>query len=210
MLVLEGMFANYDRLPLVARPAKFTHDQLLDAARDAVALHGRAATLGQVCAIVGAPTGSVYHRFPTRDHLFVALWLRAVRRFHVGLLDAAALPDVHGALAAAVLHIPRYCREHPAEALALTLYRQQVLARTAPADLADDVRTVNDRIAAATADLCRRRYGTVSEHLLTVVTTAVRQCPYGLVRPYVGGEVPQWLDDAVLASSTAILALADS
>lgn len=194
----------------MARPAKFTPDQFLDAARDAVALHGRDATLGQVCALVGAPTGSVYHRFPTREHLFVGLWLRSVRRFHVGLLEAAALPDGRAALAAAALHIPRYCREHPSDALALTLYRQQVLVRSAPADLADDVRSVNDRIAAATGDLCRRRYGTVSEHLLTVVTTAVRQCPYGLVRPYVGGEVPQWLDDAVLASSTAILDLGDS
>lgn len=193
----------------MARPAKFSHDEILDAARDAVALHGTAATVAQVCALAGAPTGSVYHRFPTREHLFVTLWLRAVRRFQEGLLEAAALPDADEALAAVAVHIPRWCREHPAEAKALTLYRQQVLVRHAPAELVDEVRTLNEAVDAAGRALCRRRYGRTTKHLQALVLTAVRQCPYGLVRPYVGGDVPRWLDDAVLAASAAILALGD-
>jgi AcrR family transcriptional regulator len=193
----------------MARPAKFTHDDVLDGALAAVAVHGPNATLGDVCAQIGAPVGSIYHRFPTREHLFVQLWLRAIRRFHVGLLEAAAVEDPREALTASAVHIPRYCRDHPDEALALTLYRHQVLVTTAPADLAAEVRTVNDQVIAAMQQLCHRRYGRTTDHLLALVATAVQQCPYGLVRPHVGAPVPAWLDEAVAAASTAILALGD-
>jgi AcrR family transcriptional regulator len=194
----------------MARPAKFSHDDLLDAALAAVVAHGRDATVSDVCACVGAPVGSVYHRFPTREHLFVQLWLRSVRRFHVGLLRAAALDDPHEALTACALHIPRYCRAHPDEALALTLYRHQVLLTTAPQDLLAQVQTLNDPVVRELRRLCRLRYGRTTPHLLTVVRTAVQQCPYGLVRPHVGGRVPTWLDDAVAVASSAILNLYDA
>lgn len=193
----------------MARPAKFTPDRILDGALAAVATHGTTATLGDVCTAIEAPIGSVYHRFPTREHLFVRLWLRSIRRFHVGLLEAAAVDDPRSALAACAVHVPRYCRAHPDEARAMTLYRQPVLVSTAPDALADEVRTVNDTVITAMKRLCRRRYGRATPQLLTLVATAVQQCPYGLVRPYVGGPVPAWLDDAVLASSAAILALGD-
>ncbi len=52
-------------------------------------------------------------------------------------------------------------------------------------------------------DLCRRRYGRVTPHRLELITTAVQQSPYGLVRPYVGGDVPSWLDDVVVAAANA-------
>jgi AcrR family transcriptional regulator len=193
----------------MARPAKFTRDQIIDGALAAVAVHGKNATLGHVCAGLGAPVGSIYHRFPTREHLFVDLWLRSIRRFHVGLLEAATTPDPGGALAACAVHIPRYCREHPGEALAMTLYRQRVLATEAPEELVEDVRTLNDAVQVAMRRLCSKRYGRVTDHRLILVGTAVQQCPYGLVRPYVGAAVPPWLDDAVVVSSTAILALGD-
>jgi AcrR family transcriptional regulator len=193
----------------MARPSKFSHDQLLDAARAAIARHGTNTTIGQVSEEIGAPVGSIYHRFASREELFVSLWLRAIHRFHVGLLAAAEIDDARQALAASAVHIPRYCREHPDEALAMTLYRQKVLVTTAPASLLADVRTVNDDVIAAMTALCARRYGTATDHRLILVAMAVQQCPYGLVRPHVGADVPLWLDDVVLASSLAILALGD-
>lgn len=193
----------------MARPAKFTAEQILDGALVAVGRHGTHTTLGQIGEQVGAPSGSLYHRFPTREHLFVSLWLRAVGRFQAGLLSAAALDDPRAALSACAVHIPRFCRDHPDEAVALTLYRQQQLVTSAPADLRTLVRAINDNVFAAYRDLCARRYGRVDDALMTLLATAVQQCPYGLVRPYVGRVVPDWLDEATLVASTAILALGD-
>jgi len=193
----------------MARPAKFTHDQILDAALAAVSRHGVHATIGQVSEEIGAPVGSIYHRFASREDLFVTLWLRSIRRFQVGLLAAAAMDDARAALTATVVHLPRYCRRHPDEALAMTLYRQQSLVATAPASLVAQVSTVNDEVEAALAELCARRYGQVTDQQRMLVAMAVQQCPYGLVRPFIGGDVPLWLDDVVAASSSAILALGD-
>ncbi|MGH3500910.1 MAG: TetR/AcrR family transcriptional regulator [Nocardioidaceae bacterium] len=194
----------------MARPTKFTRDQILDAARSAVLHHGRGASVAQVSDEVGAPVGSIYHRFASRDELFISLWLRAIHRFHVGLLDAARFGDARTALTASAVHIPRYCRSHPAEALAMTLYRQRTLVTTAPTSLAEAVSTVNDDAVAAMTTLCRQRYGRATRHRLDLVATAVQQCPYGLVRPYVGNVVPRWLDDAVVAASNTILNLGDA
>ena len=66
---------------------------------------------------------------------------------------------------------------------------------------------MNDPILALQAGLIRRKWGRVTPRRTRLVTIAVRQSPYGLVRPYVGGEVPGWLDEVVAAASRGILEL---
>lgn len=193
----------------MARSPKFSSDQILDAARAAVAAHGPQASIAQVSELVGAPVGSIYHRFASREELFVSLWLRSIHRFQAGFLSATEHADAEEALIAAALHVPRYCRTAPEDALAMTLYRQSALVTSGPASLVKDVRVVNADVIEQLRRLCRQRYGRVTRHRLDLVATAVQQCPYGLVRPYVGGVVPRWLDDAVAASTPAILALGD-
>jgi AcrR family transcriptional regulator len=193
----------------VARPAKFTDDQVLDAARAAVAAFGPSVTIAQIATTMDAPVGSIYHRFESRDHLLVRLWLRSIGRFQAGLLEAADDTDVERALLRSALHIPRFCREHPTTSLAMTLFRQQRLVGDAPSGLEAEVRGVNNAVDAALAELVRRRWGRSSTRRHRLADTAVRQSPYGLVRPYVGGKVPSWLDEVVEASTSAILRLGD-
>ena len=81
--------------------------------------------------------------------------------------------------------------------------------RSGPPPLAEEILTVNDTVTATILGLARSRYGRLDEHLAEVVHTAVVQCPYGLVRPHVGSDVPEWLDDAVRAAAIAILTLGD-
>lgn len=194
----------------MARPAKFTLTELLDGARDAVLQYGLDATVAQVSAVVGAPSGSLYHRFPSRQHLMVELWLRSVRRFHQGYLVAAAEPDPHQAVSACAAFIPRYCRAFPADARAMMLFRHSELSTTAPESLRTEVRTVNDEVWAALHRLTQRRFdGAADSKRVALMRAAVNQAAYGLVRPYVGGSVPQQLDDIVVGAAVGILALGD-
>ena len=121
----------------MARPVRFTEDSILDGAARAVEKHGGKVTIAQISTEVGAPTGSIYHRFPSRDHLLIRLWLRAIRRFHVGLLAA---PDI----AATSRHIPQFCRNHPIDAQVMTLFRHADLIATAPVELRNEVLHIND------------------------------------------------------------------
>ena len=112
-------------------------------------LHGGKVTIAQIAAEVGAPTGSIYHRFPFRDHLLIRLWLRAIRRFHMGLLAA---PDI----TATSRHIPQFCRNHPIDAQVMTLFWHADLIATAPVELRNEVFHVNDSAWAKCRDLTSR------------------------------------------------------
>jgi AcrR family transcriptional regulator len=191
----------------VARPAKFSEASILDAATVVVARHGPGATIAQVAAELGAPVGSLYYRFPSREALMVSLWVRSIRRFHEGLFAAAALEDPDRALIESALHIPRFCRMHPEVAATMVLFRHEAAVRTAPESIRDEVVRLNDPLLLLQADLIRRRWGRVTPTRTRLISIAVRQSPYGLVRPYVGGDLPVWLDDVVEAATVGILGL---
>src|SRR4030081_945442 len=102
----------------MARP-KFADRDFLDAALAIAAERGPlAATVGAIAERLGAPVGSFYHRFPSRDVLLGELWLRTVLDFQQGI--TAAL-DAADSLRAA-LHTPQWVRTHLDEARPFLLY----------------------------------------------------------------------------------------
>jgi len=194
----------------VPRPKKFTVDELLDAARDAIAEHGRAVTLAQIAEQAGAPMGSIYHRFASREELLGRLWLRSIGRFHEVILamsDTVASP--HDALVEMAVGVSTYSRSHPSEALAMTLFRQNILATTGPKTLRDEAAHINDAFFARLASLTQARYGRCDEALLALVGSAVIELSYGLVRPHVGQPIPQRLDPIIRQATSAVLDLPD-
>lgn len=193
----------------MARPAKFTADQILDAARDVVVEHWRDTTIAHVAERVGAPVGSIYHRFASRDVLFGSLWTRSIQRFHHGLVRAAEIEDPRASLAAMARHIPRFCRDHPGDAKAMTLYRLADLLEMIPAGQLPELGSINDEVNAELRRVTQRRYGILTEHRYRLAMVATRQCPYGLVRPLIGGEIPVEFDTICVAATEGILALGD-
>ena len=195
----------------MARPARFTPDGILDAAAQVVADRWREATVADVAHALQTPPNSVYYRFETKDVLFGSLWLRSVRRFHIGLLEALSDSDPQQAAIAAAVHIPVFCRDHRLEAIAMTLYRQQDLVRRVEGQLADAVQHVNDRVAEAMVELCSRRYGRTDEDTLALLTVACQESGYGLVRRYLRRDaaMPEWLEEAVAGACAGILDIGD-
>lgn len=103
------------------RPARYTVDALLDAAAELLAADGPAAvTMSAVARATGAPSGSVYHRFPTRAALCGELWVRTEERFQDELIEVlTGAADPQQRCVAGALCILRWCREHPVEAQVL-------------------------------------------------------------------------------------------
>jgi AcrR family transcriptional regulator len=105
----------------VPRPARYSVDELLDAAATLLSDDGPAAvTMSAVARAAGAPSGSLYHRFPTRAALCGELWIRTEERFQGGFTDALASPgDATARCVAAARFVVQWCRDHPAEARVL-------------------------------------------------------------------------------------------
>jgi AcrR family transcriptional regulator len=101
----------------MGRPAKHDAEDLLDAAEAIAADRGPAAvSMAAVARRAGVPSGSLYHRFPSRGALMGGLWLRTVQRFQAGWLRALADEDPREALVAAARSVVGWSRRNRTEA----------------------------------------------------------------------------------------------
>src|SRR5712675_2928599 len=99
--------------------AQFDNARFLGAARDIAHEIGPAGvTVGSVTQRLGAPTGSFYYRFPSRDLLLGELWLATALAFQEDFVAAIERGD---GLAAA-LHMPAWVRRNLDDARLLLLY----------------------------------------------------------------------------------------
>ncbi len=187
------------------RQPRYSTDDLLDAA---LALHAEggleATTMAAVARAVGAPSGSVYHRFGGRDELIAALWLRTVERFQEGFVAALADPDVRAAATGAALHVAARARSHPEEAaLLLHLGRDGLLETSITEEqrerLIDQDRKISEAMAAF-----RARLGGAE---MVRVRFALIDAPYAAVRPYLkaGRRIPEAIDEVLTDVVGAVL-----
>lgn len=189
----------------MARPRRFTDEHVLDAARDL--LTDPAILRPAISAISAASdvhTGSIYVRFASRDELLARLWLRSIRRFHVGLIEALSGPDP---LLAAAAYLPRYCRDHPTEARAMKMFHRDELLETGPDDLRAAITTVNDDMYAALREAVATQWGAADERAMAIARTAVMAIPYGVIRDFIAraAPIPNWVDDVVATASAAVI-----
>jgi len=191
----------------VGRPPRFTEEGILDAALSVAASRGKQATVDEVATVLDARVGSIYYRYPSRESLFGALWVRSVRRFQAVFLGALAHPDPRTGLIHAAATIPDYCRAHPDEAVALTLYRHRALLVACPPNLYEDVAGLNVELLGMLAQVAAGLGATEAD--LPMITAATQLVPYGLVRPYLGTPdgIPEWATPAARAAAAAILDL---
>jgi AcrR family transcriptional regulator len=167
------------------RPVLHAGDHVLDAARDLVLEGGpRAVGIRDISARSGAPSGSLYHRFGSRDALLARAWLRAARRFQAGFvaaLDAAAEPG--DAVAAAARWSVGFARTQSADARLLLGHSRAALLDAEPRGaVADELATVNAPIEKAVRDLAARVHGRPGIDALEWISYALIDLPLAVVR----------------------------
>jgi AcrR family transcriptional regulator len=194
----------------VGRPARFPAELILDGALRVIAANGpSAATAAAVAAELGAPSGSIYHRFPTRDLLLARLWVRTVARFQEVFL-AALTTGAHGpdrAAGDAAASVPRWCREHLDEARVLLLHRRADLVGRWPVELDAELDSANTALTGALTGHAERRFGRAGRAELERVTFALVDVPHAAVRRHLaaGRPPPPEVDDLVREAASALL-----
>ncbi len=189
------------------RPERHSADGLLDVARELVLRNGvRAVTVDRIVNASGAPKGSIYHRFSTVDDLLAAMWLRAVRRSQsqfLGALDDVDRDPFEVAVAAG-LAICEFARcEHADARLLAAVRREDLVARTANADLLAELAAINTPLVVGLAGLARRLFGSATKQTVEWTTCAVVDLPQGAIRRHLVGGTP--IPDSALAQLRAAI-----
>lgn len=179
-------------MPRMGRPQLHDTDEILDAARRLVLLSGTpAATIDAISLASGAPTGTLYHRFGSREGLLAAMWIRAVRRSQRELLAVLAQPDPVEAAVAGALSIFDFVSAAPDDARLLVAFRRRDLIATSPPRLARELHALNRPVEQAALQLAGKVFGTRSRPSVDRMALALFDLPYGAVRRHlVAGKVP--------------------
>jgi len=188
----------------MARPA-FDHADFLDAALALVAEGGpSAATIAAVTERLRAPTGSFYHRFPSRDALLGELWLKTVLAFQEGVEAALAAGD---GLAAA-LHTPIWVREHLDEGCLLLLYhRDDFVHGDWPQQLRQEVAAHTERARTSLEKFATSTFGCAGPDELRRAQFVLAEVPVSAVRQHLRRREPPppIVDELIRATYLAIV-----
>jgi AcrR family transcriptional regulator len=196
----------------MARPAQYSIDQIVASAAKVVAKRGPAgATVARIAQTIGAPTGSIYHRFASRDVLLGEVWLRTVAGFQRDVIEQLAAPDAKMAGLAAVRSVPQWVRDRPQEARILLLYRSEdFLERNWPKSMSTRAKKLRVQMAEALRDFCQRLLGRADAASLRIVAFALAEAPLAALRQHVrdADPPPPIVDDLIDTTYRAALSLA--
>lgn len=165
-------------------------------------VHWAAASARAVCKLTGASSGSVYHRFPRRDDLVAATWLRAQDRFlraYADALDpAGGRPGVDAAIT-----VLTWCRTNPEDAVLLLRHALRDLLRGDVSPALAERAAANQRALGAALAAVAEATG----HRLRDVVLAAVELPYTVARrALANGGTPTDEDvDAVRRAPTLLL-----
>ena len=186
------------------RPSTTSVEAILNAATQVAAERGPAAATVQAISIeTGAPVGSLYHRFASRESLLAQAWLRAANTFITAFVSILNECETIKDGVEAALVTPRWARANRhAAALILSHRREEFLSAPGAADqlgkaeklarvLSESVGAFVTRIdGAESPGLARSRYA-----LIGVGDGAVRMyLPHRVPPP----EVDLWVQAAYL------------
>ena len=180
--------------------ALFEKSGFLAAARAIASERGPAAvTVDSVTQRLGAPKGSFYYRFASRDALLGELWLEAALAYQEGFVAAIEAGD---GLAAA-LHAPAWARLHLNDARLLMLYsRLDFVQGDWPDELKQGVREQTERIEECMKRFAKQAFGGVGPAELEKAIFVLAEVPLAAVKPHLrAGEPPPPLVDELIAKT---------
>jgi AcrR family transcriptional regulator len=185
----------------MGRKSTFEDARVFAAVGAELAATGRL-TIDGLIRTTGLSTGSVYHRFASREALLAETWLDAVQRFQAGFLDALRreMPD---AGEEAALATPRFCRTEPEIGVILACCRRtEFLGPEMPQALREQIAALNDETSAALRLFSRR-----IDRPLLACRLALVAYPLAAVRLFLPQRpVPKSIDAHLIKACRATLA----
>jgi AcrR family transcriptional regulator len=193
----------------MSRAPQFDQAQILDAAERLIARHGPSgATVGAIAQAVGAPTGSIYHRFDSRDVLLAEVWLGAATAFQTAFFERLTGPAPREAGLAAALYMAQRVRERPREARVLLLHRREdFVDRGWPANMRRRAEQLGRQVETELRAFSRRLCGRQDARTVRSIAYALVEAPVAAVRRHVAAEEspPAYVDGLIRTTYEAVI-----
>jgi AcrR family transcriptional regulator len=140
--------------------------------------------MASVATRLGAPTGSIYHRFRSREELMAETWLAAAESFQAGLIAALGAPSEPPGMGAA-LHAIQWARAHPTPARLVVLYRRRdFVAGPLPEPLRPRLERLGADLDAALSGFAATMLGSTDLGGRQLAAFLLVDMPYAAVRRY--------------------------
>jgi AcrR family transcriptional regulator len=165
---------------------RYTEDQILDVAARFFLDRGELASIDLIAWGSGAPVGSIYYRFPSRDELYARLWLRAAEGLQAVAVDAADDHDGARAGVAVAVAVYAFCEARRADARLLIAFPDRPPVHgSLPWNVRDRLRELDASHERAQRDLAWRVYGSRGRTARDRVARAALDLPFGVARRHV-------------------------
>jgi AcrR family transcriptional regulator len=152
---------------------------------------------------LGAPSGSIYHRFRTRDELLGALWIRNATRFQDAFAKKAKHPDPVLAGLQAGLSMVHIARADLDSSRIMLLYRREdFLSGSWPRELEREAERLGAQVKDVLGELTRRLFGRITADNLQATIFATVDIPFAATRRFVamGKRPPVQIDDLITSA----------
>lgn len=181
---------------------------MLDAARSIALERGaRAVTVEAIAAQSGAPVGSLYNRFGSRDNILTAAWERALQRFQGPFLEELRREKLNDAALGAARWIINFARSQPNDARLLAAFRPADVLTDPDAPAARRLASGNVAIRDAISELAERSGAAEPARVRELLSLAVIDIAGGAIRRRLLNRAPvsTTFEADVLAAVVAIL-----
>lgn len=146
-----------------------------------------AATVTAVIGRLGAPAGSFYHRFASRDELMGELWLELVEDFQSRFLALLG----GGKPLKAALFTPHWCQKHPKQARTLLLYRREDFEEKGwPTEFQARAQAAGRALASGLAAFAGSLHGAAPAELMARTRFALVEAPLAAVKGCLARNAP--------------------
>ena len=193
------------------RPAIFDSDAIVTATIEVAATHGpAAASIARIAKVLGAPTGSIYHRFSSRGALLAEVWLRTAEDFQTGIGAVLQDDEVYPAGIKAACFTAHWTRKYPERARILLLHRREdFIDGDWPDALSTRAVALKQAMTSGLKAYTSRLTGNATERNIRIISYALAQAPLAAVKPYVQAnkKPPKVVDDIIKVTFEASITL---
>jgi len=188
----------------MGRKPRFGREDFIGAALKIISEKGPdALTVAGLAARAGAPVGSVYHRFISREVLMAELWVSIAESFQRGFLE-----ELERGGEQAALYTLRWVRKHPNEGRVLLLYRREELKSGRwPDEIKEQVASLGSALDKGIRTFVKKRLGVLNRENVRRAVFALTDVPLAAVKPHLqqGERPPVFIDRLVLDTYRAVV-----